>query len=75
MKHIIDEEAEKEKCAFCEEQATHKFTSTVWNSLSSGGSLSGDVYTIFLCCDHFVDLISKTQTPKILEEVKENCLR
>lgn len=74
MKHIQDEEAKNQKCNLCEEPATHTFSTTVWNRSPSGASLLGDNYAIYLCCNHFVELISKTQTPEVLEVVKENCL-
>jgi len=74
MKHIPDEEAENQKCNLCEEPATHTFLTTVWNRSPSGASLLGDQYAIYLCCNHFIDLISKTQAPEVLEEVKKNCL-
>lgn len=73
MIHKISEGIVSEKCVYCGADATHKFCETVWSASFSKVSLVGDEFEIFLCCIHFVEIVTRTKNEKIINTAKDLC--
>jgi len=58
MKHIVLDGVSSEKCLFCGEGATHMLSEDVWKK--SRGPLVGSEFNFYLCCRHYLWLVSKT---------------